>query len=298
MASPSGGIEAATEVAEPGSNRSDASVVIRPSSPALAPFVSWLGYTRGRFPHNRELALPSGTMQLLVNLDRDEFHCYGVDGGSDQHTGGAALQGPYGRPALIDPAEQRAIAWVGFRVGGAFPFFRVPAAVSRDQLVDLADVWGPAGATLRDRLLEAGAAGTATDVLRRFEAILLEQATDPLDHDAAVMAAAKALHRGATVASVADSLGWTPKRLGTAFAERVGLAPKRFARVRRFQRLLRRATWTGGESWAELAADTGYHDQAHLIHDFRELAGLTPTEYAPRSPSERNHVPVRDPGCA
>jgi AraC-like DNA-binding protein len=48
----------------------------------------------------------------------------------------------------------------------------------------------------------------------------------------------------------------------------------------------------GESSWAEAAAEHGYYDQSHLIHDFRELAGITPTAYRPRSAAERNHVPL------
>lgn len=84
------------------------------------------------------------------------------------------------------------------------------------------------------------------------------------------------------------------------------MAPKRFARVRRFQRLLALAAGQaataarGGGDWARLAAECGYHDQAHMIHDFRSFAGQSPSEYAPRSVAERNHVPFlqgedRDP---
>ncbi|WP_157851244.1 MULTISPECIES: AraC family transcriptional regulator [Streptomyces] len=51
-------------------------------------------------------------------------------------------------------------------------------------------------------------------------------------------------------------------------------------------------TGHGAPDWAALAADCGYHDQAHLIHEFRALAGITPTAYAPRSRLERNHVPL------
>jgi AraC-like DNA-binding protein len=107
--------------------------------------------------------------------------------------------------------------------------------------------------------------------------------------------AARALHRGAGVAEVADRLGWSFTRLLRRFADQVGLTPKRFARVRRFQRLLASITSTappGAVDWAQRAVDIGYHDQAHMIHEFRALAGLCPTKYAPRSPGERNHVPL------
>ena len=107
-----------------------------------------------------------------------------------------------------------------------------------------------------------------------------------------MVAAAAALHRGASVAAAADRVGWTPKRLGRAFAVRIGLSPKRFARVRRFQRLVRVASVDPAPDWARLAAEHGYHDQAHLIHEFRAHAARTPGAYRPRSPAEPNHVPV------
>jgi AraC-like DNA-binding protein len=264
-------------------------IVVRPSSPALSPFVSSLGYLEGSFAHTRERALPSGTMQLLINLHRDEFCSYDADGRTTQRTGGAVLQGPYSQPTLIDPADQRAVVWVGFRFGGARPFFRAPAAAFGEQLVDLSALWGGEGAVLRERML---AARTPLESLRVLESVLLGQGLRPLELDPAGVVATRALHRGSTVSEAADRLGWTQKRLGRLFGEQVGLAPKRFARVRRFQRLLRRAAATSDTDWARLAAECGYHDQSHLIHEFRDLAGMTPTEYAPRSPAEHNHVPL------
>ena len=83
-----------------------------------------------------------------------------------------------------------------------------------------------------------------------------------------------------------------PKRFVRRFRDQIGLTPKRFARVRRLQRLLGAVARDAGVEWAEAAAEHGYYDQAHLIHDFRELTGITPTAYRPRAANEWNHVPV------
>jgi AraC-like DNA-binding protein len=276
-------------------------VRMRPRSPALAPFISSMGYLEGRFPHGRERVLPTGTAQLLVNLDRDALHS-APDGLPPTRTGGAALQGPHARSAVVDTADQRAILWVDFRPGGATPFFPGPAE-ARDMLVPLDAVWGRRGTALRERLLTAGSAEAMREVV---EAALLAAAELPRP-DPALAAAVAALDRGATVLEAADRLGWTTKRLVRLFSAQVGMAPKRFARVRRFQRLLSMAAARGegsdgrpawGGDWARLAAECGYHDQAHMIHDFRSFAGQSPGDYSPRSPAERNHVPFLQGGNA
>lgn len=256
--------------------------------PALAPFISSMGYFEGQPSHARERVLPTGGIQLLVNLDADAL--YADIGGVPQHTHGAALQGPYGGPAAVDPAHQRAIIWVAFRPGGAFPFFPVPAEATRDQLVPLDALWGREGALLRERLLSAG---TPDRQLRMVEAALLARAPRP-EPDPAIAHAVAALHHGATVAQLHERLGWSPKRLVSRFDRQVGLTPKRFARVRRFQRLVTAAAAAGQDrpDWGRLAAEVGYHDQAHMIHDFRAFSGLSPTRYAPRSPTEANHLPL------
>jgi AraC-like DNA-binding protein len=60
------------------------------------------------------------------------------------------------------------------------------------------------------------------------------------------------------------------------FHEEVGLAPKQFARVRRFQWALRWLRKGPRVNWAWLAVECGYYDQAHLIKDFQTFAGVCP----------------------
>src|SRR5262249_59691377 len=80
----------------------------------------------------------------------------------------------------------------------------------------------------------------------------------------------------ACVGALAESAAWSPRQLEREFRRRVGLSPKALSRIARFQNLLRLALRHPTRNWAELAADAGYADQAHMTREFRALSGATP----------------------
>jgi AraC-like DNA-binding protein len=98
-----------------------------------------------------------------------------------------------------------------------------------------------------------------------------------------------------SLSAVTSSLGLLPKRFVRRFSAQVGLTPKLFARVRRLQRVLAAIELDRPVDWAAVAAEHGFYDQAHLVNDFRELTGITPTAWKPRSATEPNHTPAATP---
>jgi len=95
-----------------------------------------------------------------------------------------------------------------------------------------------------------------------------------------------------TVAACARSVGVSERRLSQAFREQVGLAPKAWCRLRRFQSALR-ALHSGTDiRWAELALACGYYDQAHFANEFRAFSGIDPTTYVRGRGAWQNHVAV------
>jgi AraC-like DNA-binding protein len=290
------------------------SMVIRPQAPALAPFVRSIAYydaepgplSSPSPPARRERSLPSGGVSLMVNLNEDEFRTYHGPGHATVHrVGGAVLAGPRAEHTVIDTAEQRGIVEVSFTPGGAAPFFAGSLADTREQLVELGDLWGRDGVVLRERLLSAA---TPAAALRFAEAVLLDHLAGPPTPDPAVAFAVRAFERDVSVSEVTARLGLLPKRFVHRFRTHVGLTPKRFSRVRRLQRLLRHVhcngvhgggvhggglhDGTGAADWARVAADHGYFDQAHLINDFRAMTGMTPAAYLAAVGGAPNHVPL------
>ncbi|MEV0718219.1 helix-turn-helix domain-containing protein [Asanoa sp. NPDC050611] len=240
----------------------------------LAPFVASIGCYEADVPDGRETTVPTGAAQIVVNLDRDELSWH--SGGKRHTRGGIGFCPPQARPLEIDTAQQRRTICVAFRPGGAYPFVG-PVDALDEPVIDLDELWGRT--FLRERLQAAASPRAA---LRLVEEELAGRLAHPPDPGLA--AAAADLGRGLAVAAVGITTGADRRR----FAAQVGLSPKRFARVRRLQRLL--DTVGPDRDWARAAVEVGYFDQAHMVNDFRALTGLTPTAYEPRSAGERNHV--------
>ena len=95
-----------------------------------------------------------------------------------------------------------------------------------------------------------------------------------------------------TIGTIIDELGLSPRRFIQVFSEQVGMTPKLFCRVRRFQRALSQIQRLRDGMWADLAAECGYYDQAHFISDFKEFCGITPSQYFKQAPEYPNFVPI------
>jgi AraC-like DNA-binding protein len=264
----------------------------KPAAP-LAGFIEVLWYWEGTArPHEFERLLPDGSTELILNLGEDQVRVYDRrDLRRFERLDGATLVGPHSQFFVIDTAEQDRVMGVHFRPGGSFPFLPLPLDELHDLHISLSDVWGGFARELRERLLAAKTVEGRFDLL---EAGLLERVAKPLErHRAVAHALGEFLSGGArTIADVTDATGLSARRFIEVFKQQVGMPPKQFCRVRRFQRVIRGLAVGGAIDWAGVAAESGYFDQAHLIHDFRAIAGISPGEYAGLRTPHLNHVPM------
>jgi methylphosphotriester-DNA--protein-cysteine methyltransferase len=240
----------------------------------------WL-YDGYRPRHLRERILPSGTVELVINLRDDELRIHDrVRPGGCERFSGAVVSGAYRRFFVIDTAEEASLLGVHFRPGGALPFVGRPVGELVDAHVDLEVLWGRAGRELRERLCGAR---RPIDRFRILEAALRTRLAAASPHAAMVRFAAEQLGgaSGSTVRAVRDQVSLSHRRFIEVFARHVGLTPKRFHRIQRFQRILRRVQQCPADvDWGDLAAACGFFDQSHLIRDCAELSGFRPAELA------------------
>lgn len=212
-----------------------------------------------------------------VALPRPEIHLVARFGpetqdGPDVHVLGV---GERVRRKLIRRGQRMVMARL--RLGAHAEVLTVPATAVAGRVVALDALWGDAAVRrLRECLASARNLTEAANVLERA---IADRATRFEDHDAIranLVRAAAARLPSAPVASVAEALAVSERHLRRVFRETVGVGPKTFARLARFHRAVSAASATNDASWARIAADAGYFDQAHLIAEFRAIAGVTP----------------------
>jgi AraC-like DNA-binding protein len=262
----------------------------RRPAPPLDATVSAVWYFRSApRPFGFERVLPKGRAQLVVNLKEDRTRTYD-ERGACIVAPGAVVSGLGPRFEIIDTDEQEHVVGVVFRPGGTTAFFRESAFAMRGRDVPLEALWGVTGtALLREALLEATTPEAALDVL---EHALLEARHGRETHPAVTFALARFDRQPevARVGAVTDAVGMSAKRFIERFKAEVGLTPKQYCRLMRFQRAVSAAHADVDLDWRDVALACGYFDQAHFIHDFREFSGLTPTAYRAGRTTFQNHV--------
>lgn len=261
--------------------------------PPLAGLVEALWYFRGgASAHARERLMPDGTMSIIINLRADSLPVYDrQDPARFDLRRGTLWVGVHSAFSVIDTACQAELMGVQFRPGGAAAFMDCPAGELHGLEVNLESIWGEGAAALRSALLEAPTVSGKFRVLAGMLRARLRPAAPP--HPVVAFA----LHKFHTepecrLDELVARTGYSARRFIELFSAGVGLTPKLYQRVSRFQSVLRRLYAGPPDDFAGLAHAGGYYDQAHFNHEFRAFSGLTPAAYLAQRGSHANHVPL------
>ena len=258
-------------------------------SEVLAPWVRSLWYCRTpAAAHGRERVLPNGCVQIVLNLRGDALTDCGEDGKITERLPSAIITGARARFEVIDTSDLEELAGIIIRPGGFARLFRERADLLFEQSIALDSVWSES--RLTDMLREAP---TPAAKLRALELLLVRLLRDGIQRSQLVDHAIYLFRRRSiSVAACARSIGVSERRLSQVFREEVGVGPKTWCRIHRFQAATRALHAGMDMPWAELALRCGYYDQSHFANDFRAFSGIDPTTYSANRGRWRNHVPM------
>ncbi len=164
-----------------------------------------------------------------------------------------------------------------FQPDGLRRLFSVPMHELTDQDFDGHSVLGSFISHVRERL---GNAGSFEMRVRLVDEMLLRHSLRSPSFDSISAAARRILQTGGRVGipALADAAGLGIRQFERRFTLQVGMRPKLFARIARFETALDSKARFVSRSWTDVAHDFGYYDQMHMVHDFAEFTGATPTE--------------------
>jgi AraC-like DNA-binding protein len=234
-----------------------------------------------------EHMLPSGAAQLLFALHETPIMCTSVATGESMAWSGSIVHGPQSSYCVAGPKPKGAVVGVSFRPGAAAAVLGVSMAELADRHVALDAIWGSRALDIQHQLLSAVGPKQAFQVLEQSLSTRIHR---PLLLHPAVAQALLPHHAAlsAPVARMQQASGYSPRHFIALFRFAVGLTPKHYHRIQRFNSVLRGiAAQEGG--LGDVAAAAGYSDQAHLHREFREFAGVTPTQYRLAGPDRPLH---------
>jgi AraC-like DNA-binding protein len=248
----------------------------RPKGP-LSQYVDQLWYCEGyRAAHARERVLPNGRFQVIIDLaDR---------------AGSPIVLGLRSQHSVIETAAIASVIGVLFQPDGACALLAPPADDFYNRAVPLDLLWGTRAGELRDTLREAP---TPAAKLRLLAAELERRLPARSDPHAAVRQALAEFRRVPhlrRVLEVTKDTGLSRRRFAQLFREQIGMTPKLYCRLSRFQQVVRQIASGRPVDWADVSLAGGYCDQAHMANEFREFAGISPGAWLAGEHPFPNHM--------
>ena len=274
-------------------------MILQVHTPAfpLNMYVSGLIYYDGFDPiHLMDRFLPDGNTELILNLREKPQYIYHNETLEEIQTCRHAwVSGVRTRPITIPSGKGSKMLIVAFKKGKAHPFYHFPMNELTDWVVEADLVFGRNILNLREQLLATSSIDRMFCLVERF---LLQSAGNTLPLDSMYPCVGYAVSsltnrpNDLGLRHLNEQIGYSQKHFISLFKRQVGVAPKQYLRIMRFQKAIQQIEKDSTVPWSEIARQGGFYDQAHFINEFKAFSGFTPGEYVKRKSDLLNYIPV------
>lgn len=249
--------------------------------PALRRFVRCYWIWKTDLTHRwgtQERILPDGCPELLFNFGK--LVRESNSGIYERSAISSRIAGQLSSAFDFQPSGPINLLGVRFHAHGLFPFLNLPLTELTDRVVALHEVWDSLSKELRPRILEG------SDDRQRInfvETLLLTiVGKHDMQPDTRIKNAVNCIAFNQGLISIEEltrQVGLGRRQLERKFAIHVGVSPKLYTRIVRFQRIFDLVQRAERYEWPDVSLDCGYYDQSHLIRDFKAFSGRTPDDY-------------------
>lgn len=260
----------------------------------LDKFIEIFIYYEGvKHAHNVDRFLPNGDTEILIDFHDTPQYIYDNETLKEiQACNHVWASGLRTEPITIPSGNNAAMMVIAFKKGMAASFFPFPMDEIADSVVDADLVWGSDFGLLRERLL-----GTK-DIDLRFklvEEFLIAKFRVQLEINPCVEFAINEMRNRPdeiNIGRMNAKIGYSQKHFTHLFRSQVGVTPKSYLKIMRFQKAILEIEKARSIDWGRISQECGFYDQPHFINDFKLFSGFTPEQYAEIQTNCQNYVPV------
>lgn len=246
----------------------------------IAPYIESVFHFKNFIPnHSIERVVPTGHVFLIFELDDIPRHTYdNATMEPDRTFTKGWISGMHRNHISISAHENSEMFVIQFKAFGAHPFLHLPVADLNDRILPAEEVLGASALDLRTALLEGGdPAGKFAIAEQWLQDRFRPDWTPPTNLRAIVseLQTAAAARYSDVIADYPNS----GKHLIDQFKKYVGLTPKYYHRIQRFNEILQQIHQKQAITWPQVAYASGFADQSHFIKEFRHFSGFNPQEF-------------------
>src|SRR5687767_8865607 len=263
----------------------------------LNQFIEHFFYYEGLSPaHNKERFFPDGNTEIIFDLSENTQYIYDNESLREiQACRHAWVSGVRTRSITIPSGNGSRMLVVAFKRGKAHPFYPLPMSEITDQVLSADLIFGRKILNLREQLLAAASIQQMFLLVEKF-LLRLAHKTIPteINLNCIEYALLQIVHQPnmSSFQQLLDQIGYSQKHFIDLFKKQVGVAPKQYLKIMRFQKSILKIENDDSIRWSKIALESGFYDQAHFINEFKSFSGFTPNEYVKRKTDSINYIPV------
>ena len=236
----------------------------------------------------RERMIPTGSMHVVYRLSENPIRIFeSIDDKHGHAFSFGVVSGLRSRFYIKDVARPVRTVGAILQPGVSRFLFGIPAQELAGRHTSIDELWGQSSIELLEQLQEETCLQQQLNV---FESFLTNKVPQLCSIHPAVAYALNCMLRTGNVIQIVKETGYSHKHFIELFRTTVGLSPKLYCRIIRFQHALK-MIGDPKAAWIDIALQAKYSDQAHFNREFREFTGISPGEYR-NSASESHHVPM------
>ncbi len=244
--------------------------------------------------HEIERLIPDGMISLVIELDGQERHIHdNEDFEVIQTCRYSWLSGMHNQFISISAIPDTELMGIRFKAGGLYPFINSDVFQLFNKVEDASTYFPEINSSLRKSLIDCETPEEKIVLLREW---LLKHFKHEESINRTIHNACQQIIDDPTISTlekIKNDISYSEKQFIHNYKFQIGITPKVFQRIIRFNQILPRIKEKKKIEWAEISEECGYFDQSHFIRDFKQFSGFNPSEFLDSSSGRTNFIPLK-----